>query len=322
MNKNREQGTGNREQLTEEERHEAATEEAATVGCPSLGIPKLPGGFDGTEPAGSQGGGAVPAAHVSEEKQKKLEDSYLSMRGRLEKISDIALAADAKCGVSGRIGENWMTCSKAIGEIRRLCKQSFVEEIVLDYEWLAKIMTRDHFEPECLAKAIEAEAAKKLAGNQNANIRKSDESTRKVLEHLREDSPDSPDSRSEAEIQREEARQKRKIHWTCYPTKVDLCVMGRTEQNGKVYEVRVNKRKVADVQDTYGQCKVNGKTVLTVSFTGGAWMLKRILTEGMQALVNYKAKKNRDSRRNYKRRDDAAKQQAHDNKGEAAKEVK
>ena len=117
-----------------------------------------------------------------------------------------------------------------------------------------------------------------------------------------------PGEKSQSEIQREVARQKRKIHWTCYPTKVDLCVMGKTQQNGRVYEVRVNKRKVADVQDTYGQCKVNGKTVLTVSFTGGAWMLKRILTEGMQALVNYKAKKNRDSRRNYAKRDAAKKE--------------
>ena len=107
--------------------------------------------------------------------------------------------------------------------------------------------------------------------------------------------------------QREEARQKRKIHWKVYPTKVDVCAMGKTEQNGKVYEVRVNKRGDAKVQDTYGQAKVNGKTVLTVSFTGNAWMLKRILTEGMQALVNYKAKKNRDSRRNYAKRDAAKK---------------
>ena len=290
------------EVISEEERHEAATEEAATVGCPSLGLPKLPGGFDGTEPA-----------PVSEEAKAKLEQSVIRMRQKLTKIADLALAAEAKSeNADVKLGSKYLENARAIAEIRRICKQSFAEEIVLDYEWLARIMTSDHFEPECLAKAIEAEASKRP-------IDKSDESTRKVLEHLREDSPDSQDSRSEAEIQREEARQKRKIRWTCYPTKVDLCVMGRTEQNGKVYEVRVNKRKVADVQDTYGQCKVNGKTVLTVSFTGGAWMLKRILTQGMQSLVNYKAKKNRDSRRNYKRRD-AAKQQAHDNK--AAGEVK
>ena len=166
------------------------------------------------------------------------------------------------------------------------------------------------------------EPAKWPQGNQNANIRKSDESTRKVIEHLREDSPDSPDSRSEAEQQREEARQKRKIHWKAYPTKVDVCAMGKTEQNGKVYEVRIAKRGDSKVQDTYGQVKVNGKIVLTVSFIGSAWMLKRILTEGTQALVNYKAKRKRDSRRNYKRRDAAAKQQAHDSNAAAAKEGK
>ena len=99
--------------------------------------------------------------------------------------------------------------------------------------------------------------------------------------------------------QREEARQKRKIHWKVYPTKVDLCVMGKTEQNGKVYEVRISKRQVAKIDDTYAQCKVNGKGVLTCNFTGSAWMLKRILTAGMQELVNYKAKRSRDRRRNY-----------------------
>ena len=111
--------------------------------------------------------------------------------------------------------------------------------------------------------------------------------------------------KTQSDIQREEARRKRKIHWKVYPTKVDVCVMGKTEQNGKVYEVRISKRGDSKVQDTYGQCKVNGKTVLTCSFTGSAWMLKRMLTAAAQALVNYKAKRNRDSRRNYKRRDAA-----------------
>ena len=118
---------------------------------------------------------------------------------------------------------------------------------------------------------------------------------------------------------REIAQQKRKIHWKVYPTKVDLCVMGKTEQNGKVYEVRIAKRGDSKVQDTYGQVKVNGKRVITCSFTGNAWMLKRILTEGTQALVNYKAKRNRDRRRNYKRRDAAAKaaRRAFENGGQA-----
>ena len=85
--------------------------------------------------------------------------------------------------------------------------------------------------------------------------------------------------------------------------------MGKTEQNGKVYEVRVNKRGDAKVQDTYGQCKVNGKIVLTCSFTGSAWMLKQILTAGMQALVNHKAKRRRDDRRQNRAKRDAAKKE-------------
>ena len=108
----------------------------------------------------------------------------------------------------------------------------------------------------------------------------------------------------QSELQREEARRLREIVWRCYPTKVDLAVMGKTRQNGKVYEVRVAKRQ-ADVSNTYAQLKVNGKTVLTGSFTGSAWMAKRMMTAAAQALVNHKAKRNRDSRRNYKKRDAA-----------------
>ena len=70
--------------ITDEERHEAASEEPTTVGCPSLGLARLPGGFDGAESA------TVP-----------------------------------------------------------------------EYEWMARIMTSDWFDPEQLAKAIEAEAAKR-----------------------------------------------------------------------------------------------------------------------------------------------------------------
>ena len=41
--------------INEEERHEAATEEPTTLGCPSLGPKVLPSGFDGTEPGDSDG---------------------------------------------------------------------------------------------------------------------------------------------------------------------------------------------------------------------------------------------------------------------------
>ena len=104
----------------------------------------------------------------------------------------------------------------------------------------------------------------------------------------------------QSELQREGARRRRKIHWRSYETKVDLAVMGKTQQNGKVYEVRIAKRQ-ADVSDTYVQLKVNGKTVLTGSFIGSAWMANRMMTAAAQALVNYKAKRNRDQRRNHKK---------------------
>ena len=280
--------------ISEEERHEAAT-----VGCPSRGIPKLPGGFDGTEPAKT----------VSEEAQAKIEQCVIRQRQKLPQIADLALAAEAKSGNADvKLGSKYLENSDAIAKIRRICKESAAEEICPDYEWLAKIVTGEHFEPECLAKAIEAEASQRPIEYPTFYTPGWLCDLAKWLQGKKDE--------VKAEIQREEARQKRKIHWTCYPTKVDVCVMGKTEQNGKVYEVRISKRGDSKVQDTYGQCKVNGKTVITCSFTGGAWMLKSILTRGMLALVNFKAKRARDSRRNYKRRDAAAKQQAHDSKQE------
>ena len=108
-------------------------------------------------------------------------------------------------------------------------------------------------------------------------------------------------SPAQTDDDREVARQKRVIHWKVYPTKVDICVMGKTEQNGKVYEVRITKR-TAEVTNTYWETKVNGHRVFQGWFEGSAWMAKRMLTAAMQALVNHKAKRARDRRRNNAKR--------------------
>ena len=159
-----------------------------------------------------------------------------------------------------------------------------------DYEMLARELTRDGFDSERLAKAIEALASEKPVDYPTFY-------TPGWLVDLAK--------KTQSEQQREEARRKRKIHWRCYDTKVDLAVMGKTQQNGKVYEVRIAKRQ-ADVSDTYAQLKVNGKTVLTGSFIGSAWMANRMMTAAAQALVNRKAKRNRDKRRRAAKRAAAA----------------
>ena len=87
--------------ISEEERHEAAT-----VGCPSRGIPKLPGGFDGTE----------PAKPVSEEVRAKIEQCVVRQRRKLTQIADLALAAEAKSG-----NANVKLCSKFLENSRALC---------------------------------------------------------------------------------------------------------------------------------------------------------------------------------------------------------
>ena len=286
----------------QDEIYEAATEEPVTVGCPSLGMKTLPGGFDGVE-SGQDARSTGKA---------KLEKSYLSMRERLEKITDLALAADAKCGTCDKVGQNWMTCSKAIAEIRKLVKES-IADAAPDYEMLALQFARNSFDFAKFQEALAAVASMKQVDFPGVYYtpgwlvelaKKLDGANRQDARSTKMD-PLTPEEQSD--IDRALAREKRIIRWRCYPTKIDICAMGKTKQNGKVYEVRIVKRGESKVQDTYGQGKVNGKTVLTCSFTGSAWMLKRILTSGMQALVNHKAKRNRDSRRNYAKRDAAAK---------------
>lgn len=68
------------------------------------------------------------AKSLEQENAEKLEKSLLSMRAKLEKIVDIALAADAKCGTCDRIELNWITCSNALCEIRDLCGPSLAEK--------------------------------------------------------------------------------------------------------------------------------------------------------------------------------------------------
>ena len=230
---------------------------------------------------------------MEENKQKMLACNRRMMEGleRILEISEKTLIGVVHPGgyQPGQIGQDYKDLGKAIAEIREICKKDLSGDFP-DYGWMAGMMTSDHFDPDRLAKELAAKASEKPVDYPVGGVYRT---------------PEKLAAFCQSQLQREEARRLRKIVWRTYETKCDIAAMGRTRQNGKVYEVRISKRVDSKVQDTYAQCKVNGKTVITCSFTRGAWMLKRILTAGMQALVNYKAKKARDSRRNYKKRDAA-----------------
>lgn len=142
----------------QDEMFEAATETPAFLGCPQH-LPKtLPGGFNGTEPANDK-----------EELQKRGAKLFACNERMRERIVEIAHLAN-ECLLNtnhpngyeqGQYGLDYRTYGKTISQIRKTCKESMVEECVPDYEWLAKIMTREGFDPECLAKAIEAEASQR-----------------------------------------------------------------------------------------------------------------------------------------------------------------
>ena len=281
----------------QDEIYEAATETPASLGCPSL-VP-------GTVVVHDEPG--VDNAEL-QRKGASLKASNDRMYAKMVRIAELANECVLKTThgeyAPGQYGQDYRAFGKAMGEIRELVGKS-IADVAPDYEMLARELTRDCFDADRLAKAIEAEASK----------RPIDYPTFYTTGWLAELA-----KKMQGEQQRKEARRKRKIVWKCYETKVDLCVMGKTQQNGKVYEVLISKRQVANISDTYAQCKVNGNGVLTCNFTGSAWMLKCILTAGMQALVNHKAMRKRDSRRNYAKRE-AAKQQAHDNKAKKGGEA-
>ena len=90
---------------------EAATEMPAFMGCPAHMPAKLPGGFDGTEPAKT----------VSEEAQAKIEQCVIRQRQMLTKIADIALAAEAKSSNADvKLGSKYLENSRALCAIREL----------------------------------------------------------------------------------------------------------------------------------------------------------------------------------------------------------
>ena len=95
----------------QDEMFEAATETPAFLGCPQHMPTQLPRGFDGVEPASP-----------SDDAKSKVEAIVLRQLEVLNKIVDIALAADAKaCKQETKLGSKYLECSKAICSIRELC---------------------------------------------------------------------------------------------------------------------------------------------------------------------------------------------------------
>ena len=95
----------------QDEMFESATETPAFLGCPQHMPTQLPSGFDGVEPASP-----------SDEAKSKVEAIVLRQLEVLNKIVDIALAADAKaCKQETKLGSKYLECSKAICSIRELC---------------------------------------------------------------------------------------------------------------------------------------------------------------------------------------------------------
>ena len=209
----------------------------------------------------------------------------------------------------GQYGKDYRTYGKAMSEIRKLVKES-IADVDPDYEMLALQFARKTFDFSKFKEALAAVASMKptdfpgvyytpdwLARFAKEQLENKGEAASSPLVEKAE----IPSPEEQSEIDREKARQKRLIHWKCYATKVDIAVMGKTDQNGKVYKVRIKKRP-DESMNTYWETKVNGHRVFQGWFEGSAWMAKCMLTAAMQALVNHKGKRKRERRRNYAKR--------------------
>lgn len=307
--------------IREEERHEAAT-----VGCPSRGIPKLPGGFDGTEPAKT----------VSEEAQAKIEQCVIRQRQKLTQIADLALAAEAKSvNADVKLGSKYLENSDAIAKIRRICKESAAEEICPDYEWLAKIVTGEHFEPECLAKAIEAEASKRPIEYPTFYTPGwLCELAKKLQANGTVPSASSPTGADKAAKTAEYMRRKYSFCDGLFPIRRANCEKAVTEHcwiGGRRFTMEMSE----DIHDhglthvCSAKIRDNGKLIAKLVVNRGKSMAEHMAHATFKAYVKNLSGSNRLSsrggflkqavkRERARDRARAAKQQAHDNKGNAS----
>ena len=281
------------------------------------GIPSPTSGEDAASPLEKDAASSLE----KEELQKRGAKIFACNERSRARIAEIAHLAN-ECLLNtnhpngyeqGQYGKDYRTYGKAMGEIRKLVKES-IADVDPDYEMLALQFARKTFDFSKFKEALAAVASMKptdfpgvyytpdwLARFAKEQLENKGEAASSPLVEKAE----IPSPEEQSALHREEARQKRLIQWKCYQTKVDIAVMGKTDQNGKVYEVRINKRPTEDMS-TYWETKVNGHRVFHGWFEGSAWMARRILTAAMQALVDHKAVRHRQSRRNYAKRARAA----------------
>lgn len=151
--------------INEKERHEAATEtpigEVKDVGegeQRNIPLAHFPSGADGTEPG---------EPDKVEELKKRVANlkacndrSYAKMVRIAELANECVQRTTHAAYMPGQYGQDYRTFGKAISDIRTICGRSLAD-VEPDYEMLARELTRDGFNSERLAKAIEALASEK-----------------------------------------------------------------------------------------------------------------------------------------------------------------
>ena len=142
--------------ITEEERHEAATEEPTTVGCLSLGLGKLPGGFDGVEPEKD-----LEELKRRGAKLKACNDRSYAKMNEIARIANECVQQTTHAAyMAGQYGEDYRAFGRAFCEIRKLVWDS-IADVEPDYEMLAWQFARNSFDFSKFQEAVAAVASMK-----------------------------------------------------------------------------------------------------------------------------------------------------------------
>ena len=94
-------------------------------------------------------------------KLKACNDRSYARMAEINRIASETLVKTTHVGYEpGQYGQDYMAFGKAIGEIRMICKHDLGGDFP-DYEWMAAMMTSGHFDPDRLAKELDAKASEK-----------------------------------------------------------------------------------------------------------------------------------------------------------------
>ena len=252
--------------------------EPVVPGCPSLMPRQLPGGFDGVEAAEKE---KVEELQKRGAKIKACNERSSARIFLIEKLAEECLRdTNHPNGYEpGQYGQDYRTFGKAMCEIRKLVRES-VADVAPDYEMLALQFARNSFDFAKFQEALAAVASMKAEDFPGVYYTPGwlCELAKKLQAQgqVREDSPNSPDSRSEAKKAAKDAEYFRKHYSFCdglFPIRFSNTEDGQMAScwiNGRRFTLDLDSNeRDDDKHDCAAIIKDNGRVIATIETTRG-----------------------------------------------------